>query len=578
MFTVLKQFWQLLKYCNSGEGKVLGWLLLALIFALDFIGIYLGVKLIGWTAAFYNAVEQKNAAETLAQLGVFGLIVTGNTLIYLFGYYANGWLEIRWRERLTNVALSTWFSNKAYWHLGLKGGQDSKTPDNPDQRISEDCALFVKYTLAEGVGLITRLVGLFSYLAVLAGLATFSLSFSIAGFHVEVPRYMLWAPFAYVGLSSILTHMFGRRLKATFVEQQKKEADFRFGMANIRQNAGEIAVLNGEEAERKFLDRRFVGVRSNWFRLIGRQTLLGVFTRPYNSTILRIPMFLALPGYFAGAVNFGGLMQLGTASQQVATTLSWFIFRYHVLAELVSAITRLSNFLNAANNAGNRRELAVAGPAHSSLQLRDVALKTPEGQDLLKISDLDIEPGKTVWLRGRSGLGKTTLLRLIAGAWNFASGTLHRPDATMLVLSQKPYMPNAPLHDAVAYPLFAEKFDQAEIATALEKVGLSKLSLPAVSTQQIAPGTLSGGEMQRLALARALLMKPEWLFLDEATSALDKSSETELLDLLRRELPNSTIVILAHREPGNLSIDSVIDLEAFGAAQTRKQAPVPQTA
>ncbi|WP_312472293.1 ATP-binding cassette domain-containing protein [Brucella sp.] len=575
---MLKQFWQLLKYCNSGEGKVLGWLLLALIFALDFIGIYLGVKLIGWTAAFYNAVEQKNAAETLAQLGVFGLIVTGNTLIYLFGYYANGWLEIRWRERLTNVALSTWFSNKAYWHLGLKGGQDSKTPDNPDQRISEDCALFVKYTLAEGVGLITRLVGLFSYLAVLAGLATFSLSFSIAGFHVEVPRYMLWAPFAYVGLSSILTHMFGRRLKATFVEQQKKEADFRFGMANIRQNAGEIAVLNGEEAERKFLDRRFVGVRSNWFRLIGRQTLLGVFTRPYNSTILRIPMFLALPGYFAGAVNFGGLMQLGTASQQVATTLSWFIFRYHVLAELVSAITRLSNFLNAANNAGNRRELAVAGPAHSSLQLRDVALKTPEGQDLLKISDLDIEPGKTVWLRGRSGLGKTTLLRLIAGAWNFASGTLHRPDATMLVLSQKPYMPNAPLHDAVAYPLFAEKFDQAEIATALEKVGLSKLSLPAVSTQQIAPGTLSGGEMQRLALARALLMKPEWLFLDEATSALDKSSETELLDLLRRELPNSTIVILAHREPGNLSIDSVIDLEAFGAAQTRKQAPVPQTA
>jgi len=578
MFTVLKQFWQLLKYCNSGEGKVLGWLLLALIFALDFIGIYLGVKLIGWTAAFYNAVEQKNAAETLAQLGVFGLIVTGNTLIYLFGYYANGWLEIRWRERLTNVALSTWFSNKAYWHLGLKGGQDSKTPDNPDQRISEDCALFVKYTLAEGVGLITRLVGLFSYVAVLAGLATFSLSFSFAGFHVEVPRYMLWAPFAYVGLSSILTHMFGRRLKATFVEQQKKEADFRFGMANIRQNAGEIAVLNGEEAERKLLDRRFVGIRSNWFRLIGRQTLLGVFTRPYNSTILRIPMFLALPGYFAGAVNFGGLMQLGTASQQVATTLSWFIFRYHVLAELVSAITRLSNFLNAANNAGNRRELPVAGSAHSSLQLREVALKTPEGQDLLKISDLDIEPGKTVWLRGRSGLGKTTLLRLIAGAWNFASGTLHRPDATMLVLSQKPYMPNAPLHDAVAYPLFAEKFDQAEIATALEKVGLSKLSLPAASTQQIAPGTLSGGEMQRLALARALLMKPEWLFLDEATSALDKLSETELLDLLRRELPNSTIVILAHREPGNLSIDSVIDLEAFGAPQTRKQAPVPQTA
>jgi putative ATP-binding cassette transporter len=303
-----------------------------------------------------------------------------------------------------------------------------------------------------------------------------------------------------------------------------------------------------------------------------------VFTFPYRHSIFRIPTFFGLPAYFAGTVTFGGLMQLGQAFTHVSSNLSWFIFNYKTLAELVSAVSRLSGFLNAIQTVGSEGQLSVARPTHSSLQLRDVALKTPEGQDLLKISDLDIEPGKTVWLRGRSGLGKTTLLRLIAGAWNFASGTLHRPDATMLVLSQKPYMPNAPLHDAVAYPLCAEKFDQAEIATALEKVGLPKLSLPAASTQQIAPGTLSGGEMQRLALARALLMKPEWLFLDEATSALDKLSETELLDLLRRELPNSTIVILAHREPGNLSIDSVIDLEAFGAAQTRKQAPVPQTA
>ena len=578
MFTVLKQFWQLLKYCNSGEGKVLGWLLLALIFALDFIGIYLGVKLIGWTAAFYNAVEQKNAAETLAQLGVFGLIVTGNTLIYLFGYYANGWLEIRWRERLTNVALSTWFSNKAYWHLGLKGGQDSKTPDNPDQRISEDCALFVKYTLAEGVGLITRSVGLFSYVAVLAGLATFSLSFSIAGFHVEVPRYMLWAPFAYVGLSSILTHMFGRRLKATFVEQQKKEADFRFGMANIRQNASEIAVMNGEKAERKFLNERFSGVRSNWFRLVGRQTLLGVFTRPYNSTILRIPLFLALPGYFAGAVNFGGLMQLGLASQQVATTLSWFIFRYHVLAELVSAISRLSNFLNAANSVGATHKKAVVDATQPSLQLRDVSLKTPDGQNLLNIPELEIEPGKTVWLRGRSGLGKTTLLRLIAGAWNLASGTVHRPDASMLVLSQKPYMPNAGLYDAVSYPLPAENFDQTQIAEALATVGLSKLSSYVFSGEHIAPGTLSGGEMQRLALARGILIKPDWLFLDEATSALDKIAEAELLERLRKELPNSTIVILAHREPANLVIDSVIDLETFSVTQKQSEMSDLQTA
>lgn len=576
MFTVLKQFWQLLKYCNSGEGKVLGWLLLALIFALELVGIYTGLWLIKWTADFYNALEQRNVSDAVNQIGVFWLIVLTNTCLGLSGEYLQGTLKIRWREKLTETVISAWMVNKAYWHLAIR--KDGQKPDNPDQRIAEDCELFVKHILTEGMGLITTIIALFSYVAVLWGLSTYVLSFSVFGIDMAIPRYTLWAAFLYVFISSFVTHFCGRRLKATFVQQQKKEADFRFAMAHVRQHAGDIAIMNGEGREKQILADKFSSVRENWYRLVFRQVQLGVFTFPYRHSIFRIPTFLGLPAYFAGTVTFGGLMQLGQAFSHVSTNLSWFIFKYKTLAELVSAVSRLSGFLNAIQTVGSEGQLSVARSAHSSLQLRDVALKTPEGQDLLKISDLDIEPGKTVWLRGRSGLGKTTLLRLIAGAWNFASGTLHRPDATMLVLSQKPYMPNAPLHDAVAYPLFAEKFDQAEIATALEKVGLSKLSLPAASTQQIAPGTLSGGEMQRLALARALLMKPEWLFLDEATSALDKLSETELLDLLRRELPNSTIVILAHREPGNLSIDSVIDLEAFGAAQTRKQAPVPQTA
>ena len=576
MFTLLKQFWQLLKYCNSGEGKILGWLLLALIFALELVGIYTGLWLIKWTADFYNALEQRNVSDAVNQIGVFWLIVLTNTCLGLSGEYLQGTLKIRWREKLTETVISAWMVNKAYWHLAIR--KDGQKPDNPDQRIAEDCELFVKHILTEGMGLITTIIALFSYVAVLWGLSTYVLSFSVFGIDIAIPRYMLWAAFLYVFISSVVTHFCGRRLKATFVQQQKKEADFRFAMAHVRQHAGDIAIMNGEGREKQILADKFSAVRENWYRLVFRQVQLGVFTFPYRHSIFRIPTFFGLPAYFAGTVTFCGLMQLGQAFSHVSTNLSWFIFNYKTLAELVSAVSRLSGFLNAIQTVGSEGQLSVARSSHSPLQLRDVALKTPEGQDLLKISDLDIEPGKTVWLRGRSGLGKTTLLRLIAGAWNFASGTLHRPDATMLVLSQKPYMPNAPLHDAVAYPLFAEKFDQAEIATALEKVGLSKLSLPAVSTQQIAPGTLSGGEMQRLALARALLMKPDWLFLDEATSALDKPSETELLDLLRRELFNSTIVILAHREPGNLSIDSVIDLEAFGAAQTRKQAPVPQTA
>ena len=576
MLIVLRQFWQLLKYCNAGPGKVLSWSLLAVIFALELVGIYTGLWLIKWTADFYNALEQRNVASAINQVGIFWLIVLINTCISLSGEYLQGTLKIRWRQKLTETVISAWMANKAYWHLAIR--KEGQTPDNPDQRIAEDCELFVKHTLMEGMGLITTIIALFSYIIVLWGLSTYALSFSVFGIDLTIPRYMLWAAFLHVFISSFMTHFFGRRLKATFVEQQKKEADFRFAMAHVRQHAGDIAVMNGESREKQILADKFSAVRQNWFRLVARQVQLGLFTFPYRHSIFRIPTFFGLPAYFGGILTFGGLMQLGQAFSQVSTNLSWFIFNYRTLAELVSAVSRLSGFITAIQSVGDEGSASIVQPTHSSLQLRDVSLKTPDGQNLLNISKLEIERGKTVWLRGRSGLGKTTLLRLIAGAWNFADGTIHRPDTSMLVLSQKPYMPNAGLYDAVSYPLPAENFDQTQLAEALAKVGLSKLSLKACSGEYIAPGTLSGGEMQRLALARAILIKPDWLFLDEATSALDKIAETELLGLLRKELPTSTIVILAHREAGNLVIDNVINLETFSTTQKRSEMTVLQTA
>ena len=555
---------------------MLSWSLLAVIFALELVGIYTGLWLIKWTADFYNALEQRNVASAINQVGIFWLIVLINTCISLSGEYLQGTLKIRWRQKLTETVISAWMANKAYWHLAIR--KEGQTPDNPDQRIAEDCELFVKHTLMEGMGLITTIIALFSYIIVLWGLSTYALSFSVFGIDLTIPRYMLWAAFLHVFISSFMTHFFGRRLKATFVEQQKKEADFRFAMAHVRQHAGDIAVMNGESREKQILADKFSAVRQNWFRLVARQVQLGLFTFPYRHSIFRIPTFFGLPAYFGGILTFGGLMQLGQAFSQVSTNLSWFIFNYRTLAELVSAVSRLSGFITAIQSVGDEGSASIVQPTHSSLQLRDVSLKTPDGQNLLNISKLEIERGKTVWLRGRSGLGKTTLLRLIAGAWNFADGTIHRPDTSMLVLSQKPYMPNAGLYDAVSYPLPAENFDQTQLAEALAKVGLSKLSLKACSGEYIAPGTLSGGEMQRLALARAILIKPDWLFLDEATSALDKIAETELLGLLRKELPTSTIVILAHREPGNLVIDNVINLETFSTTQKRSEMTVLQTA
>lgn len=575
MLIVLGQFWQLIKYCNSGSGKIVSWVLLATVFALDLGTILTSLWMIKWTADFYNALEQRNISVAITQIGVFGLIVLVNTGLTLTGQYLQGMLHIRWRERLTEITINAWMSNKAYWHLNI--GKEGPKPDNPDQRIAEDCEIFVKYTLAEGLGLITNIIALFSYVTVLWGLSAHVLNFHVFGFDITIARYMVWTAFIYVLLSSFTAHLFGRRLKATYVEQQKKEADFRFAMAHIRQNAGDIAIMNGEAREKKILTDRFSAVRENWFRLVARQVQLGLFTFPYRHSIFRISTFFGLPGYFAGALTLGGLMQLGQAFTQVTTNLSWFIFNYHKLAELVSAISRLSGFMQAAKAVTGASEIHHISSKTQSLQLRNLILQTPDAQTLLKITKLEIGAGKTVWLHGHSGLGKTTLLRLVAGAWNFASGTIYRPDASMLVLPQKPYMPNTGLFDAACYPLPAQKLDQAQIIEALTEVGLEHPLETGCEAGRLS-STLSGGEMQRLALARAILIRPDWLFIDEATSALDKASEIELLDLLRRKLPDTTIVILAHRQPGNLCIDDVIDLEAFGVAQKPSDRAALQTA
>lgn len=564
MWLVLSKFWRLLKICNSGPGRVVGFILLAAILALEMVSIYVSLILITWNADFYNALEKHEVAVAITQVGVFFLIVVVNSARAIASGYMQGVLQIRWREKLTDVALSSWLTDKAYWFMSLKQGEAQ--PDNPDQRISEDCALFVNRVLNEGIGLISNSVAIFSYVAVLWSLSAFALPLGFIGLDMNIPRYMVWAAFLYVIVSTLITHVLGRPLKSVLVLQQKREADFRFSMAHIRQFSGDIAVMNGEKSERTILDGRFAAVRGNWFTLIRREAILGCFTYPYRHSIFRIPLFLALPGYFAGALTLGGVMQIVSAFTQVTTTLSWFIFNYRKLAELVAAIARLHGFFAATERSREEKELVERkSSVCGGLQLRSLVLKTPADRRLLAIDDMHIAAGETVWLRGRSGLGKTTLLKLLARAWRFASGEIRMPDGKTLFLSQKPYLPRCDSYGVLAYPQAASDVQPAEFDRVIAMVGLAgKVSRDAQTITDngaAAFSTLSGGELQRLALARALLIRPDWLFLDEATSALDALSEAHILALLRHELPHATIVMLSHHQPKGLEFTRTIDLE-----------------
>ncbi len=576
MMRVLGQFWRLLKLAIGGEGGKFGIALYGIVLVLELSQILVSLRMIEWSKVFYDALQQVNGPEALAQVFIFFVIVLTGVTLTMLSTYIRKHLEIRWRRSLTNAAMSRWLANRSYVKLER---ERSGAPDNPDQRIAEDCRFFLAGPMGEhggGVGiiplsldLIYNVVAIFSFVAVLWAIADFALPLQFLGIDGEIPRYMVWAAFLYVALSTGLTHFLGRPLKGLYAEQQRREADFRFGLVRIRENAEPIAMAGGEVAERRDLDRRFGGIVINWKKLISRELILMSFTYPYRSTVLRIPTFLALPAFFAGSVTFGGLMQLASAFSQVTTTLSWFIFSYRPLADLVAAAGRLDGFLDATDGSGTARPGLVERPSpNGTLALSGIELYAPDGRRLLGLDSLELRPGESVWLAGPSGLGKTTLLKTVAGTWPHATGRIETPAGVAAFLPQDAYMPTGNVLDTVAYPRDPSDIPVAEREAALRAVGLGHLIL--AGPDEASKG-LSGGEQQRLALARLLLQKPEWAFLDEATSALDVAAERQLLGLLRRELPGTAFLVVAHREPAGLGPVRKVEL----APATPLHHPIP---
>lgn len=547
MMALASQLYRLTRLCVVGEGGRIGLLYVLILFALGLGGVWITVQIIGWTAVFYNALQKLDVDTAVWQIGVFFCLIGASAAMFLTATYLRKMLIIRWRRTLTEAVLDRWLARKAYWHL-----RDRKDGgiDNPDQRIAEDCRIYVDKLTGEAVELMVNIVALVWYVSIVWGLSTFPLSFSVFGLAIEIPRYMVWAAPIYVALASGATHFLGAPLKDINFEQQRREGDFRFALSRFREHVEAVALANGETAERRLLRDRFGAVLDNWRLLARRDLILGCFTRPYMQTVLRIPLFLALPAFLAGKITFGGLMQISSAFSNVVTTLSWFIFSYRDLAELAAAANRLAFFLDAAEEAGQETvEPVIATAPEDRLTIDDVRLLTPNGKMLAPFERLDLRAGQSYWLSGPSGRGKSTLAKAIAGLWRHAEGRIDRPDADIAFMPQQAYLPLGSLRTAMAYPLDPADFADERFAKALEIVGLERLAPLEGTAWEEARRGLSGGERQRLALARLILQQPDWAFLDEATSALDQDSEAELLRRLKATLPQTTFVIIAHRPP-----------------------------
>jgi vitamin B12/bleomycin/antimicrobial peptide transport system ATP-binding/permease protein len=546
IFLKLAIVWRIASPYFRSEDRWRGRLLLAAVIAIELSIVGITVLFNEWNANFYNALQDRNWNVFVYQLGYFCVLATAFILLAVYQLYLNQWLQIRWRRWLTASYLDHWMEDSNHYRMQLLGD----AADNPDQRISEDIAQFIQLTLSIGLQLLNSCVTLFSFMIILWSLSA-AAPLHVFGIGFEIPGYLLWAALIYACIGTALTHLIGRPLIALNFQQQRYEADFRFNLVRVRENSEQIALLDGEAAERDRLLMRFGNVVANWLAIMSRQKKLTFFTASYAQASVVFPFIMVSPAYFASAIQLGGLMQTANAFGQVQNALSVFVTLYRNLAEWSAVIERLSGFDQSVAAA---RTVAVTPPVigvatgeAAAVTFRDLAVRLPNGVPLVNASDLSIRLGERVLVSGPSGAGKSTLFRALAGIWPFGAGTITIPkNARLMILPQRPYFPIAPLAAAVAYPAAPGSFDASRVAEILTAVGLPAL-VSRIEEEAHWNRMLSLGEQQRLGIARALLHAPDYLFLDEATASLDEPAEAALYHLLEQWLTASTIVSIGHR-------------------------------
>ena len=545
-FATLATIWRLASPYFGSEDRWAGRILLAAVVAIELSIVGITVLFNTWNATFYNALQERDWNVFVYQLGYFCVLAAAFIFLAVYQYYLNQWLQIRWRRWMTRQYLDHWLAGANHYRMQLLGD----AADNPDQRISEDIAQFIASILNIGLQLLNAVVTLLSFMTILWRLSA-AAPLHLFGQVFNIPGYLLWAALIYALIGTALTHLIGRPLIALNFQQQRYEADFRFNLVRTRENSEQIALLAGEPAERDRLLLRFSNVVANWMAIMTRQKKLIFFTASYSQAAVVFPYVMASPAYFAGVIQLGGLMQTANAFGRVQDALSVFINVYRSLAEWRAVVERLSGFDRAVANA---RAAAVTPPVievapgdGAAVTLKDLAVRLPNGAPLVTASDLVIHTGDKVLVSGPSGAGKSTLFRALAGIWPFGSGTVTVPKgAKVMMLPQRPYFPIAPLAEAVAYPAEPGTFDAARVAELVAAVGLPALG-PRIEEEAHWNRMLSLGEQQRLGLARAILLEPDYLFLDEATASLDEPAEAALYHLLEQRLPRTAIISIGHR-------------------------------
>jgi putative ATP-binding cassette transporter len=557
----LSRVWALsLPYFKSEE-KWRARLLLAACVGLNLGMVYMMVLLNDWNRVFYDALQNRNAEVFWKQLGVFAMLATCFIIVAVYRFYLTQLLEMRWRAWMTRDYLQRWLKGHVFYQLEL---QSKNGTDNPDQRIQEDVQQFTADTVGLSLGLLDATVTLLSFVGILWSLSG-GFSFEVMGETHNIPGFMVWMALAYALAGSLMGHFIGRSMASLNFAQQRLEADFRHHLMRVREYSEAIALDRGGRVERLSLQERFAQVLDNFMRLLRVQKRYTWFNSGYGQAAVVFPMLVASPRYFSGAIQLGELMQISSAFGQVQESLSWFISNYSRLASWQATTLRLTSFQDQmlaiqVDEVAEPETAPLSFTGINALHTTPLTVSLPNGEVLLADTSLNAVAGDTVLIRGPSGCGKSTLLRVLAGIWPYVTSPTHDrrgepitygpvvlPEGSVF-MPQRPYFPEGTLRQALAYPERAEHYTDEALQSALFDALLphlvNDLDVAGHWTQQ-----LSGGEQQRLALARVMLKRPRWVFADEVTSALDEAAEKtlyeKLLTMVREE--GGGVVSIAHR-------------------------------
>jgi putative ATP-binding cassette transporter len=565
-----------------GDGSRRAWLITFALIACLSLSIAATLAMNHWNRWFFDALAAKDGATLIRAIGVLGLIVASMAAVGVGIVRSRETLQVRWREWVTRQLIDRWLDRQRFYHLGLTRTE----PANPEYRISDDTRWATEILVDCGIGLFLAVIGAATFISILWSVGG-SLTVPLGGSSITIPAYMVLAALAYGIVASTLMLRVGRPLIGSVVTKNEAEGHFRFALMRVRDNAESIALSNGAADEKRIAGRLYDTLVGRWLAIVRQHGNLTWITNASGPLKPIFPLLVATPKYLSGELSLGEVMQLAAAFVEVQVAISWVVDNYNRIADWYASARRIVEITDAADAIDQRLaapetvapRLTLATSADSALRLADLTITDAHGAPLVSHVDITARPGEHLVVSAPSGGGKTSLVRAVAGLWPWGMGRIERPAiANLLVIPQRPYVPATSLRSALHYPSSPKKVDEARYGACLRRVGLAGLVARLDETVRW-DHALSNGELQRLAVARILVQRPDIVILDEALGAIDEASRQDLLQAIADALPRTSVLSFTQNPPpdraGSRHIDLAAPRPAQSAATTDLRIPVP---